>query len=113
MADESRYAQWESELSHTRKRISGMREILSERLTQSAGGGRFDFIRDKFGMFFFLRIEPEQLVRLREEFGIYMIDSTRINAAGLNRNNVDYFADYLLAVLRSSSCFQHYQCLSQ
>lgn len=50
-------------------------------------------------MFSFLGIGPEQLMRLRDEFGIYMIGSTRINVAGLNQNNVDYFADSLSAVL--------------
>lgn len=99
MADESLYAKWESELSHMRKRISAMREILSERLTESAGGGRFDFIRDEFGMFSFLGISPQQVMRLRADYGIYMIDSARINVAGLNNNNIDYFAESVVAVI--------------
>ena len=51
-------------------------------------------------MFSFLGIGPEQVVRLQEEFGIYMVDSTRINVAGLNRSNIEYFTESLFSVLK-------------
>jgi aspartate aminotransferase len=50
-------------------------------------------------MFSFLGITQEQLQRLREEFGIYMASSTRINVAGLSDDNVDYFARAMSEVL--------------
>jgi aspartate/tyrosine/aromatic aminotransferase len=48
-------------------------------------------------MFSFLGIAPEQVTHLREKFGIYMVDSTRINLAGLNSDNLEYF----VAAMRS------------
>jgi aspartate/tyrosine/aromatic aminotransferase len=35
-------------------------------------------------MFSFLGITPEQVRQLSEEHGIYMLDSSRVNVAGLN-----------------------------
>jgi aspartate aminotransferase len=50
-------------------------------------------------LFSFLGITKEQVIRLREEFHIYMIESSRINVAGINHANVDYVADSIAAVL--------------
>ena len=102
LGDESLYAQWTSELSEMRRRIVAMREVLVERLGDGRSDRNFDFIRSEFGMFSFLGIGSEQVVRLREEFGIYMVDSTRINVAGLNRSNIEYFTESLSALLCQS-----------
>ena len=102
LGDESLYAQWTSELSEMRRRIVAMREMLVEHLGDGRGDRNFDFIRSEFGMFSFLGIGPELVVRLREEFGIYMVDSTRINVAGLNRSNIEYFTESLSALLCQS-----------
>lgn len=85
---------WRQELDQMRGRISGMREAVVERL-----GNDFAFIREEFGMFSFLGITQEQLRRLREEYGIYMAGSTRINVAGLTPGNIDYFARAMGEVL--------------
>jgi aspartate aminotransferase len=60
----------------------------------------FSFIAKERGMFSFLGITKEQVIRLREEFHVYMIESSRINVAGINHKNVDYVADSIAAVLR-------------
>jgi aspartate aminotransferase len=51
-------------------------------------------------MFSFLGIAPEHLTRLREEFGIYIVSSTRINLAGINSSNIEYLADSIRTVLK-------------
>ena len=50
-------------------------------------------------MFCFLGISPEQVVRLKQDFGVYMVGSSRINLAGITPNNVDYLAASIAAVL--------------
>ena len=85
---------WELELEQMRVRIVRMREALVEQL-----GSDFAFIRSEYGMFSFLGISPQQVERLRKDYGIYMVDSTRINLAGLNAGNLDYFAEAMRAVL--------------
>lgn len=88
---------WEHELDGMRRRIASMRAMLVERM--SVSNDRFQFINGEFGMFSFIGIPPDRVARLRDEFGIYMADSTRINVAGLNEQNVDYFAAAVLKVL--------------
>jgi aspartate aminotransferase len=59
----------------------------------------FSFIAQERGMFSFLGISREQVVRLREEFHVYMVDSSRINVAGVNQSNADTVAGAIVAVL--------------
>jgi aspartate aminotransferase len=50
-------------------------------------------------MFCFLGVSAEQVARLKKEFGVYMVDSSRINVAGITTENVDYLAESIAAVL--------------
>ena len=60
----------------------------------------FSFIAKERGMFSFLGIEKEQVIELREKFHVYMVESSRINLAGINAKNSDYVADSIAAVLK-------------
>jgi aspartate/tyrosine/aromatic aminotransferase len=51
-------------------------------------------------MFSYLGVSVEQVARLREEYSIYMVNSGRINIAGVNQQNLEYLADALAAVSR-------------
>ncbi len=84
---------WMTELEGMRSRIVQMRQALVEQL-----GSDFAFIAGEFGMFSFLGITAEQLTRLRETYGIYMVGSTRINLAGLNSGNLPYFVSAMRSV---------------
>jgi aspartate/tyrosine/aromatic aminotransferase len=50
-------------------------------------------------MFCFLGITAEQVGHLKKDNGIYMVDSSRINVAGITAENVDYLASSVAAVL--------------
>lgn len=89
---------WEHELAAMRDRINGMRSELVQRIVAGGHDG-FEFINDQFGMFSFLGISGEQVSRLRDDYGIYIVGSTRMNVAGLTPSNMDYFSRSLLAVL--------------
>ena len=41
----------------------------------------------------------EEVIRLREEYHVYMVESSRMNFAGINKSNVDYVTDAIVAVL--------------
>lgn len=99
LGDEVLSMEWRTELDGMRDRINGVREEFSSKLAARLGHGRFDFVRDQRGMFSFLGIDKAQIDRLREEFSIYMVDSSRINVAGLNSENIDYVCDAIVAVL--------------
>ena len=90
LGDEALNVAWVKELDEMRDRINSLRTVLAERLT-TATGQDFGFIRQQRGMFSFLGITPAQVECLRQECGIYMVGSSRINVAGINNANVDYF----------------------
>jgi aspartate aminotransferase len=92
-------AQWHQELAEMRDRINGVRDQFASKLTMQIGQNRFDFVREQRGMFSFLGIDQQQIATLRDKYSIYMVDSSRINVAGLNSNNIDYVSDAISAVL--------------
>ena len=58
-------------------------------------------------MFSFLGLSVEQAQRLREEQSVYMLDSSRINIAGLNANNLGRVVEAVAAVLICSVAFSY------
>ena len=68
-------------------------------LADACPGRDFGFIAAQRGMFSFLGITPEQVRTLRTEHHIYMTEDSRINVAGLRRENVDYFARAVAQVI--------------
>lgn len=93
-------AQWIKELAEMRARINGLRTLLVSKLKARKTSMDFSFIEQERGMFSFLGITKEQVIRLREEFHIYMVESSRVNIAGINNSNVDRIADSIAAVLK-------------
>ncbi len=96
--------EWEQEVTEMRNRINGLRAQAVEKLNaacRQAGidDADFSFIQKQFGMFSFLGISEQQVKRLKDEFSIYMVGSSRINVAGLNDANMDYFAESVAKVL--------------
>ena len=82
-----------------RDRLNDLRCLLANKLQERNAPYDFSFIAQEHGMFSFLGISKEQVIRLREEFHIYLVESSRINVAGVNQANVDTVADAIVAVL--------------
>jgi aspartate aminotransferase len=93
-------AQWVAELKDMRTRLNGLRKLLVDKLAARKTPLDFSFIAKERGMFSFLGITKEQVIRLREQFHIYMVESSRVNIAGINHGNVDTVADAIAAVLK-------------
>ena len=91
--------QWQNELEQVRCRIISMRSVLVDRIKNNSAGINFDHIERQSGMFSFLGISAEQLERLRKDYGIYIVSSTRINLAGINSNNINYLSESIKSVL--------------
>ena len=94
-------ALWEKELTEMRSRLNGLRQIFVKHLKARNVARDFSFIANERGLFSFLGITKEQVVKLREQFHVYLVESSRMNFAGLNKSNADYVADSIAAVLRS------------
>jgi aspartate/tyrosine/aromatic aminotransferase len=78
--------QWETELDQMRERIVGMRQLLSKSLQKKTTPIDFSQIDKGKGMFTFTGLNPSQVDRMREEYGIYMPRDGRINVCGLDHN---------------------------
>ncbi|WP_432471040.1 amino acid aminotransferase [Amphritea sp. HPY] len=102
LGDQPLNQMWQTELQGMRQRILGLRESLVRHIAASEIDGDFSFIEQQFGMFSFLGITPQQVELLRTRYSIYMIDSSRMNVAGLNAQRMDYFVAALADVLKSS-----------
>ena len=93
-------AMWEKELAAMRDRIRTMRALLVEKIHARVPGADFSFILEQRGMFSYSGLTKQQVERMREEFGVYAIESGRICVAALNSGNIDYAADAIAKVLR-------------
>lgn len=89
---------WSDELGQICGRINGLRANFRDAL-MTATGRDFDFIGRENGMFSFLGLTVEQAERLRREQSVYMLDSSRINIAGLNNSNMARVVDAVASVL--------------
>jgi len=90
---------WEQELGQMRERIKAMRKLLVEKIRARVPGADFSFVTRQRGMFSYSGLTREQVVRMREEFAVYAIESGRICVAALNTRNVDYSADAIARVI--------------
>ncbi|WP_151703655.1 aromatic amino acid transaminase [Nitrincola alkalilacustris] len=93
---------WQQELGQMRKRISDLRVQFNHTLSQQGVAQDFSFIERQKGMFSFLGISAAQVHRLRDEYSIYMVDSSRVNVAGLSGQNLDYVCKAVANVLKTS-----------
>ena len=83
-------ALWESELAGMRTRIKAMRQKLVDGLKAAGLQQDMSFITNQIGMFSYSGLSREQMVRLRQEFGVYGTDTGRMCVAALNGKNIDY-----------------------
>ena len=81
---------WEAELGEMRVRIKAMRQKLVDGLKASGVKQDMSFITSQIGMFSYSGLSKDQMVRLRNEFGVYGTDTGRMCVAALNSKNIDY-----------------------
>ncbi len=98
LTDATLRAQWQTELEAMRQRILAMRRALHAVLRAKMPARDFGYFLSQRGMFSYTGLAPEQVDRLREEFGVYLVRSGRICVAGLNTSNVEATALAMAAV---------------
>ncbi len=97
--DPESYDAWILEVNEMRERLQSMRVLLNDALIEKTPDHNFSHLVRANGMFCFLGISAEHVARLKQDFGIYMVDSSRINVAGITAENVGYLSDSIAAVL--------------
>ena len=88
--------QWLAELDTMRARMRQVRDALAA----AGSAGRIDLtpLGHQNGLFSMLPVTKEEVAKLREDHGIYMAASGRINIAGLTPGNLPKFIAALAAV---------------
>lgn len=99
LSNDSLRTLWEQELTDMRQRIHRMRQLFVNTLQEKGAKGDFSFIINQNGMFSFSGLTKEQVIRLREEFGVYAVNSGRVNVAGMTPDNMAPLCEAIAAVL--------------
>jgi aspartate aminotransferase/aromatic-amino-acid transaminase len=97
LEDPALRAEWETELNQMRERMQRLRVKLSEAIRRKSNSKDFDFIAEHSGMFSLLGLPQDVVEKLKKDDGVYMINDSRINVAGIPEDRVDELADYLIA----------------
>ena len=90
---------WEKELGEMRVRIKAMRQKLVDGLKAAGVKEDMGFITKQIGMFSYSGLTKDQMVRLRNEFGVYGTDTGRMCVAALNSKNIDYVCASIAKVI--------------
>ncbi|MDR5827401.1 aspartate/tyrosine/aromatic aminotransferase [Caballeronia sp. LP006] len=90
---------WREELAAMCQRIARMRHAIHDGLREHVRGEALARYIKQRGMFTYTGLQAEQVDRLREEFGVYILRSGRMCVAGLNDSNVQVVADSIGKVL--------------
>jgi aspartate aminotransferase len=93
--------EWDAELTEMRNRINGLRAQLVTQIQSAGIDSDFSFIEREKGMFSFLGVNVDQVQSLVNDYSIYLVNSSRINVAGVNDGNIAYLADSLATVLKA------------
>lgn len=99
LSDATLKAQWIAEVDAMRERVQGLRREVVRHLAEHCPSRDFGFIARHHGMFSLFGITTEQVRELRARHHVYMVDDSRMNVAGLRRENLEYFARSVAAVL--------------
>lgn len=91
-------ALWRAEVETMRSRISEMRHALVEALKTVLPERDFSFLLSQRGMFSYTGFSPQQVEKLREIYGVYLIASGRVCMAGLNHHTIARVAQAFAAV---------------
>ena len=101
LSNDALRTEWDAELTEMRDRINGLRAQFVKQIQSIGIEQDFSFIEREKGMFSFLGVNVDQVQTLVNDYSIYLVNSSRINVAGINDSNVEYLSTSLAAVLKA------------
>jgi aromatic-amino-acid transaminase len=102
LADDALRNAWTSELSEMKLRLRSVRTALTQELKNALPDLDWSFLKEQSGMFSITGFTPANINHLRDEYGIYMAQNSRICVAGLNEGNIPYVAEAFARVVGQS-----------
>ena len=101
LSNDALRTEWDAELTEMRDRINGLRAQFVKQIQSIGIEQDFSFIEREKGMFSFLGVNMDQVQTLVNDYSIYLVNSSRINVAGINDSNIEYLSDSLATVLKA------------
>lgn len=98
LKDEGLRKQFQEDILTMSQRIIKMREKLYEAIQKLKPKDDWSYIIKQQGMFAYTHLSKEQVIKLREVHGIYMLEMGRVSMCGVTEENVDYIAKGFCAV---------------
>ncbi|CAG9186224.1 amino acid aminotransferase [Cupriavidus pampae] len=93
-------ADWQKELASMCDRIARMRQAIHDQLRAHVTGEKLSRYITQRGMFTYTGLTADQVDRLKNEHGVYLLRSGRMCVAGLNERNVGVVANAIGQVLK-------------
>ncbi|QET04653.1 MULTISPECIES: amino acid aminotransferase [Cupriavidus] len=93
-------ASWQQELASMCDRIARMRQAIHDQLREHVTGEKLSRYIKQRGMFTYTGLTADQVDRLKNEHGVYLLRSGRMCVAGLNERNVGVVAHAIGQVLK-------------
>ena len=92
LKDPKLFKQWQGECAAMSQRIKDMRALLVENLAKVGSKRDWSHIVKQCGMFSYTGLSVEQIERLRTQYHVYILPSSRASVAAINPHNVEYLA---------------------
>ncbi|CDZ79921.1 Aspartate aminotransferase [Candidatus Rubidus massiliensis] len=89
--------EWQEELSNLQSRLHEARKTFLDKFAVISSKD-LSFMRNQKGMFSYGSFNPQQVLELKNKYGIYILENSRMSITGLNPINTDYFVDCIAKV---------------
>ncbi|KAK6454853.1 aspartate aminotransferase/Glutamic oxaloacetic transaminase AAT2/GOT1 [Scheffersomyces xylosifermentans] len=93
---------WDNDVAEITERLKTIRKKVLDILTELKTPGKWDHVVEQEGLFWYSGLTPVQNDRLISEHNVYSTSIGRVNIAGLNNNNVEYFCKAIDEVVRNA-----------
>jgi len=91
-------ALWMAELDEMSGRIRVLRKHLVDAFRTATVSDRFNYLSRHKGMFSLTGLSGDQIARLRDDYGIYLVAGGRMNVAGLSESEIARVVEAFVAV---------------
>ncbi|CAX42002.1 cytoplasmic aspartate aminotransferase, putative [Candida dubliniensis CD36] len=98
--NEKLYLQWIKEINQVTKRLKNLRQLIYKNLINLKTPGNWQTVIQQNGLFWYSGLTPQQNQRLISHHNVYSTSIGRVNIAGLNEQNVEYFCKAIDEVVR-------------
>ncbi|KHC77432.1 aspartate aminotransferase [Candida albicans P78042] len=94
------YQQWTKEVNQVTQRLQNLRQLVYQTLIKLETPGNWKTVIQQKGLFWYSGLTPQQNDRLISNHNVYSTSIGRVNIAGLNEQNVEYFCKAIDEVVR-------------